>query len=178
MAHVATFGFPVPTVHEARGADLVLERLDGPTMLSAFVAGDLDPAEGALQLADLHRRLHQLPARLGQDADVRILHMDLHPDNVMLTARGPVVIDWRNATEGSADLDVAMTAVILAQVAVDEAHSLVSSARELLKAFLDVVDGEPRSALDEAVAVRRADPALTSDEVSRLDAAAAVIRGR
>lgn len=30
MAYVARLGFPVPTVYQARGADLVMERLDGP----------------------------------------------------------------------------------------------------------------------------------------------------
>lgn len=109
---------------------------------------------------------------------MRILHMDLHPDNVMLTAHGPVVIDWRNATEGPADLDVALTAVILAQVAVDDTHPLAPPARGLLSTFLDLVGGDPLSALDEAVAVRRADPALTAHEVGRLDAAADVIAGR
>jgi len=135
----------------------------------------LDPTEAAFHLAGLHRRLHALPARLSQDADVRILHMDLHPGNVMLTAHGPVVIDWRNATEGPADLDVALTAVILAQVAVDETHPLAASAGRLLSAFLDRVGGNPLSALDKAVAMRRADPNLTRDEVERLDAAAAAI---
>ena len=35
----------------------------------------------------------------------------------MMVSRGPVVIDWRNATDGAPDLDVALSAVILAQVA-------------------------------------------------------------
>jgi tRNA A-37 threonylcarbamoyl transferase component Bud32 len=178
MAHVAGFGFPVPAVYEAQGTDLVMEQLDGPTMLSAVVAGDVDLTQAAFLLATLHHRLHELPARLSHDADVRILHMDLHPDNVMLTAHGPVVIDWRNATEGLADLDVAMTAVILAQVAVDETNPHAASAGRLLTAFLDYVGGDPLSVLNEAVVVRRADPALTRSEVERLDAAAAAITRR
>jgi aminoglycoside phosphotransferase (APT) family kinase protein len=32
------------------------------------------------------------------------LHGDFHPGNVVLTQRGPVVIDWRNTTEGPPDL--------------------------------------------------------------------------
>lgn len=116
MAYLSERGFPVPTVFEAQHAGLVMERLDGPTMLQALVAGDLDVEEGGVVLADLHRRLHQLPARLSTDPAVRIVHLDLHPDNVMLTSRGPVVIDWHNAAEGSPDLDVALSAVILAEV--------------------------------------------------------------
>src|SRR5829696_8497205 len=61
------------------------------------------------------------------------------------------------------------------QVAVDETHPLAASAGRLLSAFLDRVGGNPLSALDKAVAMRRADPNLTKDEVERLDAAAAAI---
>ncbi|MER5336838.1 phosphotransferase [Micromonospora sp. NPDC002717] len=174
MAYVASLGFPAPTVYQARGADLVMERLDGRTMLSALLAGELDAVEAATCLADLHHRLHALPPRLRDDA--RILHLDLHPENVMVTSRGPVVIDWRNATEGPADLDVALSAVILAQVAVEEEHPLALPAATLLDAFLDCVGG-PLTMLDRALAIRRNDPALTGSERERLDAAAVLITG-
>jgi Ser/Thr protein kinase RdoA (MazF antagonist) len=177
MAYVADLGFPVPAVHEARGADLVLERLDGPTLLAALLAGALDESAAAGCLADLHRRLHALPSRLGGGEGVRILHLDLHPDNVMLTARGPVVIDWRNATEGPAALDVAMSAVILAVVAVDPADQRASRASVVLAAFLDDVGPGLLIGLDDAVAIRRSDPAVTAEERGRLAAAAALIRG-
>ncbi|WP_433127170.1 phosphotransferase [Micromonospora sp. CA-240977] len=175
MAYVRSLGFPVPTVYEARGTDLVMERLDGRTMLSALIAGELDALAAADCLADLHRRLHALPPRLGQRDGDRILHLDLHPDNVMLTTRGPVLIDWRNATEGPAELDVALSAVILAQVAVDCEHPLASPAATLLDAFLDCVGGSLLTVLDRALAVRRNDPALTAGERDRLDAAAVLI---
>jgi tRNA A-37 threonylcarbamoyl transferase component Bud32 len=175
MAYVAGFGFPVPTVYEAHGAGLVMERLDGPTMLSALIAGDLELTEAATQLVDLHRRLHELPPRLSRDPAARVLHLDLHPDNVMLSPRGPVVIDWRNATEGPPDLDLALSAVILAQVAVNETHAMAAPAKTLLTAFLHRAGGNPLSALDKAVAIRRTDPALMADEVDRLAAAAALI---
>ncbi|MFG1651534.1 phosphotransferase [Micromonospora sp. NPDC049275] len=176
MAYVAGLGFPVPTVFQARGVDLVMERLDGRTMLSALLAGELDAAEAATCLVDLHRRLHALPSRLGA-GDARVLHLDLHPDNVMLTSRGPVVIDWRNSTEGPAELDVALSAVILAQVAVGENHHLASPAATLLAAFLDRVGGDPLTELDRALAIRRDDPALTGGERELLGAAAALIVG-
>lgn len=177
MAYVARLGFPVPEVFQARGADLVMERLDGPTMLSAFLAGEVDAFEAAGCLADLHHRLHALPPRLSECQDVRILHLDLHPENVMLTSRGPVVIDWRNATEGPEDLDVALTAVILAQVAVDEAHPLASRAATLLGSFIGCVGGNLLNMLDRAVTIRRNDPAVTTSEREQLDAAAALITG-
>ncbi|MEU7589784.1 phosphotransferase [Micromonospora sp. NPDC049230] len=177
MAYVGSLGFPVPTVYQARGADLVMERLDGPTMLSALIAGDLDAPAAATCLAHLHHRLHALPPRLNARDDARILHLDLHPDNVILTSRGPVLIDWRNASEGPADLDVALSAVILAQVAADAGHPLAAPAATLLAAFLDCVGGSPLTVLDRALALRRNDPALTTAERERLDAAAVLITG-
>jgi hypothetical protein len=41
MDYVRSLGYPVPAVHRAAGPDLVLERLDGGTMLQAFVAGEV-----------------------------------------------------------------------------------------------------------------------------------------
>ena len=177
MAHVAAFGFPVPVVHEASGADLVLERLDGPTMLAALLAGDVGVDEAAACLTDLLGRLHALPPRIGAADEVRVLHLDLHPDNVVLTGRGPVVIDWRNSAEGPPELDLAVSALILAQVAVGDAHPWAPQAGALLRAFLDRVDGDVLTALPAAVARRRADPALTAREVRQLDAAAALVHG-
>jgi Ser/Thr protein kinase RdoA (MazF antagonist) len=69
----------------------------------------------ALTLARLHRELHAIPppdSLHGEGAS--ILHLDLHPANVMLTLRGPVIIDWANAARGDAALDVALAAVVLA----------------------------------------------------------------
>lgn len=175
MAYVAGFAFPVPVVYEARGADLVMERLTGPTMLSAMMAGELDLAEAGTLLADLHRQLHEVPARLSTDPVRRVLHLDLHPDNVILSTRGPVVIDWRNATEGLPDLDVALSAVIIAQVGVDDTNPMAALCKALLTAFLRAAGGEPMSALGEATAIRRADSALAADEVDRLAAAADLI---
>ncbi|MER7333880.1 MULTISPECIES: phosphotransferase [unclassified Micromonospora] len=175
MAYLEKAGFPVPRVHEANGPDLVMERVDGPTMLQALLDARLTPVAAARLLADVHRRLHAVPPRRGTDPAARILHMDLHPDNVILSGRGPVVIDWRNATEGPADLDVAMTAVLLGQVAVDATHALAAPAAAVLTAFLTTVGGGPLSVLDRAVAMRRADPASPAGEVDHLAGVAAHI---
>ncbi|MBN1200731.1 MAG: phosphotransferase [Anaerolineae bacterium] len=40
-------------------------------------------------------------------------HGDLHPDNILLTARGPVIIDWIAATRGNPLADVARTSLLL-----------------------------------------------------------------
>jgi hypothetical protein len=66
MAHVAQFVFPVPAVYEAYGANIMMERLRGPTMLEACATGDL----GLVQAASSWRnyivdctRFHRSPAR-------------------------------------------------------------------------------------------------------------------
>src|SRR5689334_6315742 len=108
MVYLAEQGFPVPVVHEAVGADIVMERLSGPTMLAALRAGEVDASSAGRTLADLHHQLRRVPARVSPEPAVRVLHLDLHPDNVILDPRGPVVIDWRNTREGAPDLDAAM----------------------------------------------------------------------
>jgi hypothetical protein len=87
---------------------------------------------------------------------------------------GPT-IDWRNAAEGPADLDVALTAVILAQVAVDEAHPSTSQAGAVLTAFLRCVGDGLLMELDCAGDMRRRDPALVPAERELLDAAVALV---
>jgi hypothetical protein len=58
-----------------------VELLGSGRNADAFAAGD-----GARLLADLHDRLHALPALLSRDPDARVLHLDLHPGNVLLAA--------------------------------------------------------------------------------------------
>jgi aminoglycoside phosphotransferase (APT) family kinase protein len=176
MTYVGELGFPVPRVHRAEGADLVLDRLSGPTLLQALGADEISPAAAADLLADLHTRLHELPPRIGPDPELRVLHLDLHPGNVMLTASGPVVIDWRNTAEGPPDLDLAVSALILALVGLDDGYEFAAAARIMLGAFLARAGGDPLRTLDHAVALRTVDPALTAAEVDRLASAAALVR--
>ena len=51
-------------------------------------------------------RLNRLPA------DDRLCHMDFHPDNVMQTKTGWMIIDWMNARSGAALADIARSCVI------------------------------------------------------------------
>lgn len=174
MAHVTDHGFPAPAVFAADGTDLVMERLNGPVLLDAVGAGDHGARDAGVVLADLHARLHALPSRT-DSPDERLLHLDLHPANVLLTPRGPMLIDWTNATDGPPDLDVALTAVILAQVAVDPGHEYAAVAAEMLAAFLEVTGGQALRGLDRAVARRAADRSLTAAEVGLLGEAASLI---
>jgi aminoglycoside phosphotransferase (APT) family kinase protein len=106
-------------VHELRAADteLVMDRIDGPLMLDVLFAPPWELPTHMRTLADLHDRLHEIPAPdwLPQmpDGGDRLLHLDLHPLNVMLTGSGPVVIDWTNAARGDGLSDVAATYVLL-----------------------------------------------------------------
>jgi len=47
-----------------------------------------------------------------------VLHLDLHPLNVMVGPKGPVVIDWTNACLGDPDVDVALAWVLMSAGAV------------------------------------------------------------
>jgi hypothetical protein len=173
MRHVAEHGYPVPRVHEARGPDLVLERVHGLTLLAALVSGAVAVRTGAELLADLHVRLHAVPPRSGSRQGV--VHLDLHPDNVLLGPAGPVVIDWRNAVDGPPELDLAVTALIMALVATDRGHAMAVPAAELLSVFAHLANGDLRSGLPGAIELRRGDPNLSYDEKARLGAAAALI---
>jgi tRNA A-37 threonylcarbamoyl transferase component Bud32 len=175
MAYLNDHGYPVPLVHSAGGPELVMERLDGPTMSQSLIDGTLSLADGAVMLADLLRRLHEVPGRSGTET---IGHFDFHPENVLLTSRGPVVIDWRNGREGPADLDTALCALILAQVAIGSIpHDMRVQAGKLLDLFLAAAPGDPLSRLDEAVEIRGGQWTISADEVAALGTASAFVRG-
>lgn len=152
-------GVPTPRVLAAGGPDLVLERVDGPTMLAEMTAGHLPTDDAMTMLAQLHRTTHaihrpagdhDLPQRPGGDS---LIHLDLHPNNVLMAPNGPQLIDWENACWGPAGLDVAVTAVILACYALAYRNDQATDPTDLLDAFLRAA--EPLTHLDEAVAFRR-----------------------
>ena len=177
MRYLAGLGFPVPAVHEAGGRDMVLERLDGPTMAQALATDELGVEVAAAHLADLLRRLHALPPWPGSPSGSAVLHLDLHPENVLMSTRGPVVIDWCNARPGEPDLDTGLSGLILAQVAVDDTHEWSAPAGELLAAFLRLAPGDPLRLLDEVVPFRRRQlDTLTPAEIGLIDAAAGRMR--
>lgn len=174
MAHVRAHGYPAPAVRPpVSRADLVMERLDGPTMLQAFTAGTLDAGEAGRMLAGLLRALHAVPGR-GSDG-TRVLHLDLHPDNVILVPEGPRVIDWANAEEGDPGLDWGTSAVILAQVAVS-AEPVAASARAMLTALLADPSGLTGEGLAEALRRRAGNPTMSPQETEILAPAAELVR--
>jgi len=188
LRHVVAHGFPAPAVHQASGPDLVMERLHGPTLLQALAAGEVPIADAAAILTDLHSRLHAITPPDGWAPDEPdswplvvsgpvIVHLDLHPGNVILTEdHGPALVDWTNARTGTAELDVSLTALIIAEVAVDAGGVYSQAARALLAAFLHATDVDPLTALDAAAALRAADPSLVPGERELVPQAAVLIR--
>jgi aminoglycoside phosphotransferase (APT) family kinase protein len=118
MQHARSHGYPVPEARALNDTDIVMDRLSGPTMLDDLGRRPWRIDRHAALLAELHQRLHKIPAPAWLPAPLAegrsLLHLDLHPDNVMLTPRGPFVIDWPNVARGPGDADIAHTWIVLA----------------------------------------------------------------
>src|SRR6266850_1436685 len=112
MSYLAGHGYPSPRVEAVRadGSELVMERIAGPTMLQVLSRRPWTLGDNAARLATLHRRLHEIPApdwlSPFPDGGEGIVHLDLHPLNVILSPRGPVLIDWTNVARGAGPHDV------------------------------------------------------------------------
>jgi aminoglycoside phosphotransferase (APT) family kinase protein len=122
---------------------IVFEQISGPSMLADFSAKPWHLIRAARLLAELHAAMHaheipNLPSvresltyrienttlaqatksaaltALAQLPDGQaICHGDFHPDNVLLSPRGPVIIDWMTVNGGHPLADVARTSLIL-----------------------------------------------------------------
>ncbi len=186
MRHARAHGVPVPAVHSVHDSAMVLDRLAGPTLLAALLAGEVTAAAGGALLAELHTRVHTVPltglvaAEHVAAGDV-LTHGDLHPANVMLTAAGPVVIDWAGARVGPAAVDVALTALLLAEVTLigigsgaGDLTDLVVDREEIgaiLHAYLAAAPTSPVTGLASAMTVR--EPVVGAEVAAR---AADVVR--
>lgn len=112
--------YPVPRVHDGAGRDLVMDLIQGPTMLDDISRRPWRLDAHTKTLADLQIRLAGLeappwvPGASGIPDGSAILHMDLHPMNVIISPTGPVVIDWTNTRRGHGDFDAGMTYILAA----------------------------------------------------------------
>jgi len=178
MRHVREHGYPAPEVFDAGEGWLVMERLDGQDMIAAVRKTPGGVRKAARQLAELHRQLavieapEWLAAGPGPAGD-RVVHLDLHPLNVMSTSRGLVVIDWANARRGDPATDVANTWALLACGSPPTGlldRTLVTLARRItLRAFLASVDKDAaKRALPELLEWRLQDRNHTDAERRRL----------
>ena len=181
MEYVAGHGYPVPQVHDATDTDLVMERLDGPTLLQAWERRPWRVLRYARELAALHDRLGAVPApdwlpapRALRDTEPggsgSVLHPDLHPLNVILTPdRGPVVIDWTNASAGDPAFDLARTLVTIGTA--DLPPSPAIAARRLyLRALRRASATDPGPRMADAARAKLADPNRTETEAARMRA--------
>ena len=127
--------FDIVEVDGRRG--IVYERVDGPSMLTILSRQPLRGAELGARMGETHAQIHaqttdRLPTaherltreigRADLSPEVRdaalqrlaqlpqmsqVCHGDFHPDNVVLTPKGPKVIDWTNAVRACPEADVA-----------------------------------------------------------------------
>ncbi len=176
LEYVRGFGYPVPAVDEVSddGADMILERIEGRSMVDAMSAKPWTIRRQGRVLADLHRRLHEIPAPdwVGPapcgEGD-RLLHLDLHPLNVMITKRGPVVIDWPNARHGDPNVDVAVTWALMDAGEID-ANRLIGAVlgrarRALVHSFLrDFDEAAVRALLPDVVEWKCTDAHMSESE--------------
>jgi aminoglycoside phosphotransferase (APT) family kinase protein len=124
MTYLHEQGYPVPRIEEISGdgRDLVMERVDGPSLADWMSRRPWALRRGATMLADLHKQLHSItapdflpPADVGEGD--QIAHMDLHPLNVIVGKQGPVVIDWARTGRGDGMTDVTIAWMLSASAA-------------------------------------------------------------
>lgn len=133
---------------------IIYERVTGPSMLREFISKPWRLPRFARLLGELHASIHvrhvsDLPSqrrRLQREIDSTILpqtvkdaalaglsslpdgnvlcHGDFHPDNILMSDRGPIIIDWPVATQGNPLADVARTLLLfrLAELPPGTAH--------------------------------------------------------
>ncbi|MGD0393573.1 MAG: phosphotransferase [Acidimicrobiales bacterium] len=176
MDYVRQHGYPVPAVVEISddGTDLVMERIDGPSMVAVLGRRPWTLLRQGRSLADLHTRLHEIPApEWIRDSPCgsgdRLVHLDLHPLNIILASTGPIVIDWPNAARGDGNSDIAVTWVLLAAGAIPSGRiraALMGRGRSILiHSMLDGFDvDEIRARLPEVVKWKVADPHMSAAE--------------
>jgi tRNA A-37 threonylcarbamoyl transferase component Bud32 len=187
-------------VHDGRHG-VVMERLDGPSLADVIRTGDdIEPL--AVAFVELHERLHlasvaglpdlrerlaseidrsglpsrttgELLARLGDTGDEAVVcHFDLHPENIIVTSSGWVVIDWLTAATGPSAADFARSLLLMS-------NGLMSNAASPAAAqFAESVrrHGQRRRELDDAelgwwtriVAAARLAEGFTGEYAARL----------
>jgi aminoglycoside phosphotransferase (APT) family kinase protein len=185
MRAVRAAGYPAPQVFAVDGPDMVMERVVGVDMLKDLERHPWRARRFGAMLADLHVRLTAIPAdpEVVEGGDVAVaygdaevyVHGDLHPANVILTAAGPVVIDWERARVGPADAEVASTWLLIEVGQPDDVpmplRLIVGLIRwQLLRSFLARVPRPSRETVRAMCDSRLADPNMRPEELDRIRA--------
>jgi aminoglycoside phosphotransferase (APT) family kinase protein len=174
MEWVRAHGYPAPQVHSVKGPDMVLDWVRGPTVLDSLLSGATTNETAARILVELHTQLHAIPPPPGRDGDGVVRHLDLHPENIIESPDGPVLIDWRNSDVGPDGIDEALTGLIIAQVAVSPIAE-APLANGVLDAYLTLIGRLDPSDVQAAVTYRSVDPNMSSVEVAILSSAEALL---
>ena len=157
MRLAAEHGVPVPRIPAVRPDGLVMDLVSGGTLVDQLRREPWRMPAAARVVADLHRRVHEVELD-----GARLVHFDLHPENVLMGPDGPVLIDWTNARAGDPDADVAMTWLIA-----ETSGGLAGRAFAWL--FRRLVGRDTiRRGLPVARAFRLADPHVTDEERHRV----------
>ncbi|WP_433265251.1 phosphotransferase [Actinosynnema sp. CS-041913] len=164
MRYLSARGIPVPRVHDVGATDLVMEYVPGPRMSQELDAKPWRAGALGRELADLHRRLDEVQAPDFLPGEGRLLHLDLHPGNVVLGPEGPVVVDWASARKGDRKVDVALSWLVIAVAPLRPFMRLARS--RLVRGFLAGVDREVRGAMPAAAEIRLARHTRDPIEVS------------
>ncbi|CCH34818.1 phosphotransferase [Actinosynnema sp. NPDC047251] len=154
MRYLHARGIPVPRVHDVDGGDLVMEYVPGPRMSQELDAKPWRAGQLGRELADLHRCLDSVAAPDFLPGEGCLLHLDLHPGNVVLGPAGPVVVDWASAQRGDRRVDVALSWLTIAVAPLRPFKRLARS--RLVRGFLSGVDREARRAMPAAAEIRLA----------------------
>ena len=182
IAYAREHGYPVPEIHEVRsgGTEIVMERIEGPMMMDLMLRAPWRMPRYCRMLADLHDRLHVIPAPewLPDTGGDRLVHLDLHPMNVMMTASGPVVIDWTNAAQGDPLLDAAVTFILLTCPRIPASNLINVAARParagLGRAFVKRYRGRELDVqLVQAAQLKALDTNMAPEEVAAIERAGA-----
>ncbi len=180
MEFVRSHGYPAPEVFDVSddGFDLVMERINGPTMLDMAASKPWRIRSLGQDLAKLQISLHAITApqwlvKAPFGNGDRILHLDLHPLNVMIGPEGPVVIDWTNAARGDPLADIALSWALIAsgELPADPWKSrLLGVGRTImLNAFLKPFRGDDlRAMLKVAVTWKCRDSNMSPTEIERM----------
>jgi aminoglycoside phosphotransferase (APT) family kinase protein len=112
--------------------------------------------------ASFGQALALLPA---ETATPRLCHGDLHPSNVILTAHGPILVDWLDAARGDPMADVARSLLTMLSDGADPPSHLPGADRATLGALADAY----LARVDEHLGIDR-------DVLARWQAVSAVAR--
>jgi len=126
---------------------IVFERVEGPTMLEDMLSRPWKFSRYSRIMAELQVEMHsreiaELPSlqedleevvrsQEGMPENIRnvlvdalrlpdgnsVLHGDFHPENIIMSSRGPVIIDWPEAKRGNPLADAARTWLLLRMAA-------------------------------------------------------------